>query len=152
MSEHDFQRFVRELDGEIDMHSPRGFDLVYEEPGFLTRVNLAPDDLTLMCDVYVHDVARFQGGVRRALVRALLTINDSAVRHSSFSVGIDNRSYLVLSGRLPLFGETANQHLTAEIFYAHLDFWLEQATKLRDCARAMAFEGAGFQFTLAPAN
>lgn len=150
MSEQNLKHFVQALGSDIAMTGPRNFDLLYDEPGLLVRCTLAADDRTLVVDIYILDVAMFQGGVRRALIRALLAINDAAVRHSTYALSIDSRSFLVLTGRLPLTGETAAQDLVPERFNAHLSFWVEQAERLRELAQALSFEDGRFGYDLIP--
>jgi hypothetical protein len=136
-----FKSLVMSLDPDASMTSPRIYDMVFADEAMNARATLADDDETVLTDIYVHDVSFCEGGTRRSLVRAILSINDAAVRNSNFSIGIDSRSFLVLTGRLSL------PSMTATRFGEELMVWLEQAEKLRDCAQSISFDSNGVEFT-----
>lgn len=146
MSDGEFRRIAATIDPDIAMSGPRSFDMVFSEESVNARATLALDDKTVVTDIYVHDVAAFTGGVRRSLLRALLVINAAAIRNDNYSVSIDSRHYLVLTGRLPL------DRLSAVSFGDAIVYWLDLAQRLRDLAKAIAFEGGSLSFDLTPAQ
>ena len=131
-----FSALLRAIDSEIVMSGDRACDLIFEEEGLCARMKLSADDCEVMTDIFVHDVAPFIGEPRRSLQQAILTLNGTAMPYSDYSVGIDSRNYLVMTGYTQL------ARATPESFEQTLAFWVNQAQSLRDAVMAIGFEGA----------
>lgn len=144
MSIEDYRRFVAGFDGEIAETGPRSMEMIYEDAGMTARTTLALDDRTLVTEIHVHDVSRYDGTALRALLRTCLAINAVSTRSGSFDTVIDPRGILVLRGRTGIAEATPDRHA------ALMEDWLEQAARLRDLARAVGLEGNTVEFFAAP--
>lgn len=139
------KRFVAAVDAEAIWDSPRSVVWVFENPGLCVRLNIAEDCDTLVTDVYVHDVARFHGAVRHMMLRTLLVINEQMAQHGNYALAVDNRSYVVLSGRLLLASDSADA-LEPDTYRACLDVWMNAAVQLREILQAIAMENVALGY------
>lgn len=131
MSEQAFRALFREIDPEIAFTGNTIVHMVFEEPAVTLRASLSSDERQVVTDIYLFDVASFEHHMRNALLHAVLTVNDLAAMADNFSVSVDARGMLMLTGRARLDGITADQYGAA------LAEWLEQAASLHDLAETI---------------
>lgn len=143
MSQTAFRALFAEIDPDTRFSGPGCVDMVFEEPGVAARATLSTDGGQVITDIFALDVAGFNGGTRDALMHAILTINDVAALADTFTVGIDSRNLLVLTGRIRLEG------LTADSYGEALSEWLEQVDSLRACADAIGLQAETITFEYA---
>jgi len=141
----DFERFARSLEGGIVASSSRSFALVFDD-NLTVNVVLHPDEKKVVTEIFVCDGARLTGPVRNSVVCAMLVLNSAGLCGKPFVCGLDSRDFITLCGSVSLTG------LDPEGFADYLDYLLRQARRVRELVRALSFQGAALAFSIEPAT
>lgn len=136
-----FAALFQTLLGDPSAATDGRVEFVMSDRELAVRAQPDPKGLWVLTDMFARDLTGFRPESRPALNRALLLVNDLAARVGDYSVGIDDRDILVLTGRLPLQG------LTPERYAVAFTRWLEQVDLLRQTVAAIGMENFAITYT-----
>lgn len=117
-------------------------EMVFDDRDLVVRARLDTTGTQVISDFFARDLRGYRPDALPLLYRAVLTINDLAARVGDYSVGIDDREILVLTGRAALSGLTPEGYITAMVR------WLEQVDRLREVAGAIGMENFSLVYAL----
>lgn len=140
----DFKSLAAELDPEISLSGPRSFELLLGEGRIACRVMQSPDARWILSDFYLSDVSDLTTDARQALERTALALNGIAPFAADYSLGIDTRGFLVLTGRRKFDG------LTGKALGAAIGNWLDIGTDVVKLASAASGRLRGVTVVGAP--
>lgn len=134
-------RFAKSCGVEALSTGAHQFDLLFDDlPG---RITLHPDARLLIADFFIHDLAMLHGAMRHVIAKSALLINQAALRGRSYVVSLDNRDFIVGTGRILLEG------LNDELISQWLHYQVLQAMDIRALIKRLSLEGAQISFTTA---
>ncbi|GEM_PF-6641027 len=142
MSKHIFDTIFSNILGAEALDGSNQVEMVLSDRQLAVRVTLEATQKWIITDMFARDVLEYRVESLALLHRALLIINDVAARTGDFSVSIDGRDMLVLSGRLRAEGLTADAYANA------FQRWLEQVDLLRDTVAAIGMENYSLTYSI----
>lgn len=142
MSQRNFDDLFSRLLGEDARGADGPVEMVLAEKDLVVRAMPDATRSWIVTDLFVRDLLGFRAESLPLLHRALLVVNDVAARAGDFSVGIDGRAMLILTGRLRADGLTPDRYAGA---FAR---WLEQVDLLRDTVAAIGMEHFALTYSM----
>ena len=142
MSRNVFDNIFSDILGAEALDGSSQVEMVLSDRQLVVRATLEATQRWIITDMFARDVLGFRAESLALLHRALLIVNDVAARTGDFSIGIDGRDMLVLSGRLCAEG------LTADIYASAFQRWLEQVDLLRDTVAAIGMENFSLTYSV----
>lgn len=115
-------------------------DLVFADRDLVARITVAPSRHVAITDFFLMDMREF-GDARSAVNRTLLLVNSAAAVYSDYSLGIDDREMLVLSGCTPLNGTTS------ELYAESLMRWLDLGDTVRNTVLAIGMKNYSISYS-----
>ncbi len=134
MSKQEFKELFTTVLGPEAINAQGQVELVYAERELVARAVLSLDEQWVVTDLFARDLRAFRTDSGPALLRAILTLNNVAARIGDYSIGIDERETLIVTGRLPLKGLTADEYAAAMVR------WLDLVDDLREVVSAIGME------------
>ena len=142
MSRQVFERVFSDILGAEALDGSNQVEMVLSDRQLAVRATLDATQQWIITDMFARDVLEYRAESLPLLHRALLIVNDVAARTGDFSVSIDGRDMLVLSGRLRAEGLTADAYTNA------FQRWLEQVDLLRDTVAAIGMENYSLTYSV----
>lgn len=129
-----FQRLAQSLGCPVAASTLPSFELVFDD-GLPVTVSLHPEGADVAVDVWCCDTALLTGAPRRAVVKALLLLNQASQAGRPLCIGMDSRDFILLHGRQAL------DQLDGPAFTVWLTWLLDQGRRVRALVRTLSSVG-----------